>query len=98
MASDDSEAAILREFLDEELFLYYFGDATSSTNHGEFREASEVDLQRLIANTKNINTKRTTQMWMNRLSLIHGESQETSLLSYMSYPQRSWIRFYSVFC
>ena len=41
MASGESEAAKLREFLGEKLFLDYFGDATSSTNHGEFREASK---------------------------------------------------------
>ena len=40
------------------------GESNASTSSAEFQRAGNEDLERLIPNTDNSNTKRTTQMWI----------------------------------
>ena len=65
------DGLILSELLGDELFEDYFDttmESSASASSTEFKTASNEDLERLIANTENKNTKRTTQTWMNRFN------------------------------
>ena len=73
-----ADGQTLHEFLGDELYEDYF-DETTITNYSssatasassatEFKTASSEDLERLLSNTENKNTKRTTQTWMNRFN------------------------------
>ena len=73
-----ADGQTLREFLGDELYEDYFDEttitnlsssATASTSSAtEFKTASSEDLERLLSNTENKNTKRTTQTWVNRFN------------------------------
>ena len=62
MATNEGSGCSLRALLSEELYRDYVGDKATS----EFREFNDEDLQKVISNTENRNTKRTTQTWLNR--------------------------------
>ena len=73
-----AEGQGLCELIGDELYKDYF-DETKSTKSSssataggsstaEFKTASSEDLKRLISNTENKNTKKTTQTWVNRLN------------------------------
>jgi hypothetical protein len=70
-----AEDQVLREQIGDELYKDYFestelnSSATAScSSASEFKAASSEDLERLISNTENKNTKRTTQTWVNRFN------------------------------
>ena len=60
--------------LGDELFEDYFDEttnlssSTSAINVTEFKTASNEDLERLISNTENKNTNKTTRTWVNRFN------------------------------
>lgn len=70
--------AELHEVIGDQLYKDYFDEtkstkSSSSTTAGgssatKFKTASSEDLERLISNTENKNTKKTTQTWVNRLN------------------------------
>ena len=81
------DGLILSELLGDELFEDYFDTTTESSasaSSTEFKTASNEDLERLIANTENKNTREQLKH-----GLIGLESPEISYRSYMNYHQRS---------
>ena len=69
-----AEGHELRQLLGDELFEDYFDETTnlsssaSASNLTEFKTASNEDLERLISNTENKNTNKTTRTWVNRFN------------------------------
>ena len=69
-----AEGHELRQLLGDELFEDYFDETTnlsssaSASNLTEFKTASNEDLARLISNTENKNTNKTTRTWVNRFN------------------------------
>jgi len=69
-----AEGQELHQLLGEELFEDYFNEtlnlssSASASNVTEFKTASNEDLERLISNTGNKNTKKTTRTWVNRFN------------------------------
>ena len=59
------EPGSLPALLSEELYGDY-GDYVGDKASSEFREVNDEDLQKLVSNTENRNTKKTTQTWLNR--------------------------------
>ena len=91
-----AEGQVLRELLGDELYKDYFDDETmklsssaaaSDSSATEFKTASSEDLERLISNTENKNTKKTTQTWMNRFNSWR-ESREIAQELHEILPQK----------
>ena len=99
-----AEGQSLREFLDE-LYEDYFDETTivnlsssataSASSATEFKTVSSEDHERLLSNTENKNTKRTTQTWVNRFNSwrVQGDSTELHEMS----PEKldKILRFYA---
>ena len=74
----------LRELLGDKMYEDYFGETTelrsraSTSCATEFKTATSEDLERLLSNTENKNTKKTTQTWINRFNTWR-ESRQIAL-------------------
>ena len=64
-----AEGHSLRELLGDELLVDYFDETTNlSSSTSASKTTSNEDLERLISNIENKNTKKTIRTWVNRLN------------------------------